>query len=56
MHAAVIKSPHGEGGCVCAPPATHGLRPLCLPLLNRFDFRSDTTATLLRRGGSNYGY
>ncbi|MFV5025880.1 hypothetical protein ACNKFI_37590, partial [Escherichia coli] len=25
-------------------------------LLNRFDFRSTRPQTLLRRGGSNYGY
>ncbi|MCZ8905141.1 hypothetical protein OM345_21555, partial [Escherichia albertii] len=27
-----------------------------LPLLNRFDFRSIRPQTLLRSGGSNYGY
>ncbi|EOV8824368.1 hypothetical protein OM226_18130, partial [Escherichia albertii] len=26
------------------------------PLLNRFDFRSIRPQTLLRSGGSNYGY
>ncbi len=36
----MIKSPHGEGGCVCAPPATDWTPPPLLPLLNRFDFRS----------------
>ncbi|EPD9361616.1 hypothetical protein ACSFQ8_003929, partial [Escherichia coli] len=30
--------------------------PPLLPLLNRFDFRSTRPQTLLRRGGSNYGY
>ncbi|MEK8838366.1 hypothetical protein P2S10_06185 [Escherichia coli] len=52
----MIKSPHGEGGCVCAPPATDWPPPPLLPLLNRFDFRSTRPQTLLRRGGSNYGY
>ncbi|EFY4911892.1 hypothetical protein C2W78_001576 [Shigella dysenteriae] len=52
----MINSPHGEGGCVCAPPATDWTPSPLLPLLNRFDFRSTRPQTLLRRGGSNYGY
>ncbi|EES0671022.1 TPA: hypothetical protein RHY07_000649 [Escherichia coli] len=52
----MIKSPHGEGGCVCALPATDWTPHPLLPLLNRFDFRSTRPQTLLRRGGSNYGY
>ncbi|XNN30355.1 hypothetical protein ACLK2F_07285 [Escherichia coli] len=51
-----MKSPHGEGGCVCALLLTDRTPPPLLPLLNRFDFRSTRPQTLLRRGGSNYGY
>ncbi|MBY7242937.1 hypothetical protein K6711_23290 [Escherichia coli] len=52
----MIKSPHGEGGCVCALPTTDWTPPPLLPLRKRFDFRSTRPQTLLRRGGSNYGY
>ncbi|HEB1564246.1 TPA: hypothetical protein RY456_001970 [Escherichia albertii] len=52
----MMKFPHGEGGCVCALPTTESTPPPLLPLLNRFDFRSIRPQTLLRSGGSNYGY
>ncbi|HAX3823403.1 TPA: hypothetical protein OGS30_002655 [Escherichia coli] len=52
----MMKFPHGEGGCVCAPSATDRTPPPLLPLLNRFDFRSTRPQTRLRSGGNDYGY